>query len=48
MKRPKHNWYQFDGDGRFPTDRIKGFWKRHLRKWFLRKQTQIAMKEKDE
>lgn len=36
MKRRKHIWYEFNGDGRFPKDRIKGFWKRHWNKWFKR------------
>lgn len=45
MKRPKHCWWEFDGDGRFPTDRIKGYWKRHLRKWYLRKTKKQALND---
>jgi len=43
MKRRKHIWYEFNGDGRFTKDRIKGFWKRYFRKWLKREQ----LKERD-
>lgn len=26
---PKGAWLQFNGDGRFPELRLKGYWKRH-------------------
>jgi hypothetical protein len=47
MKRPKKCWWDFNGDGRFPTERIKGFMKRHLRKWYLKEETKFAFKSFD-
>lgn len=35
--RYKNSWYDFQGDGRFPKERIKGKDKRLLRKWTDRK-----------
>lgn len=35
--RWKWFWIKFQGDGRFPRERIKGKDKRYLRKWTLRK-----------
>lgn len=35
--RWKYFWVKFQGDGRFPKERIKGKDKRWLRKWTIRK-----------
>jgi hypothetical protein len=39
MKRLRysHFWIDFQGDGQFPKERIKGKDKRLLRKWTIRK-----------
>ena len=33
MRLPLHCHYEYNGDGRFPHPRIKGWDKRHLNKW---------------
>lgn len=35
--RYKNSWIDFQGDGRFPKERIKGKDKRHLGKWSRKK-----------
>ena len=39
MTRLRWAWSDCDlrGDGRFPKDRLKGKYKRYIRKWTLRK-----------
>lgn len=37
--------YAFDGDGRFPFARIKGFWKRLLRKRQIKRYLKTEYKE---
>ena len=44
-RRHKNWWYDFNGDGRFDKDRIKGYMKRYIRKWFLREEKKFAIKE---
>lgn len=36
-RRRKGIMWDFNGDGRFPTERIKGWWKRYWRKWNQRR-----------
>ena len=31
--RPVHNYWDYNGDGRFPNERIKGHDKRYLKRW---------------
>lgn len=38
-------WIKFQGDGRFPKERIKGKDKRFLRKWTLRKLRKLREQE---
>lgn len=37
LKRRKGIRYDYNGDGRFDKERIKGYWKRYWRKWNLRR-----------
>lgn len=46
-RRPTHCWYDFNGDGRFPNDRIKGSDKRFIRKRFLRRLALLELREYD-
>lgn len=43
--RYKTFWIDFQGDGRFPKERIKGKMKRWLRKWTLRKLRKMREQE---
>lgn len=44
--RYKHFWIDFQGDGRYPRERIKGKDKRRLRKWTARKKYKNWIKER--
>lgn len=44
--RYKNSWIDFQGDGRFPKERIKGKDKRFLRKWTKRKQYKEWLKDR--
>lgn len=46
--RYKNFWYDFQGDGRFPKERIKGKDKRLLRKWTDRKKYKEWKKGEDD
>lgn len=45
VRRHKHLFYEFNGDGRYPKDRIKGCMKRYIKKWFLREEKKQAFKD---
>lgn len=36
MTRRKGIRWEYNGDGRFPTERLDRFWKRYWRKWYMR------------
>ena len=36
FKRRKGILYDYSGDGMYSSERIKGYWKRYWRKWYLR------------
>ena len=36
VKRRKHIWWEYTGDGVFPTERIKGWVKRYWKRWARR------------
>ena len=46
--RYKNSWYDFQGDGRFAKERIKGKDKRLLRKWTDRKKYKEWKKGEDD
>jgi hypothetical protein len=37
IKRKGIRW-DYNGDGRFPTERIKGYWKKYWKKWLRREE----------
>lgn len=43
--RWKWSWVDLRGDGMFPKDRLKGKYKRYIRKWTLRKMRKEYEKE---
>lgn len=45
MKRRKGIFWEYNGDGMFESERIKGFWKRYWCKWDLRRTLNLAKKE---
>ena len=45
FKRRKGIWYDYNGDCLFAKERIKGYWKRYWRKWYLRYLEREAFKE---
>ena len=48
LKRRKGIRYDYNGDGIFEQERIKGFWKKYWRKWHLRYLKQEALRDLDE
>jgi len=36
FKRRKGILYDYNGDGMYSSEKIKGYWKRYWRKWHLR------------
>lgn len=46
--RYKHFWIDFQGDGRFPKERIKGKDKRLIRKWTKREKFKNWFKDRYE
>lgn len=45
--RSTHHFYDYDGDGRFPKDRIKGSNKKHECRWKKRFIHKLVMKESE-
>jgi len=47
FKRRKGILYDYNGDGVYDKERIKGYWKRYWRKWHLRYLKRMSENERN-